>query len=135
MTTNTVERALSAGAKEAGPALASIPEDQWFERKSIRVAPKDFAATLVAFANAEGGTVVVGLHSGKVEGIKGHVDKVNALQRASIDLTSPPVRTRFDQVAVEVDGRIDALLIARVEPGSCVHELSNGDCYLRVAVR
>lgn len=133
MTTNTVERALSAGAKEAGPALASIPEDQWFERKSIRVAPKDFAATLVAFANAEGGTVVVGLHSGKVEGIKGHVDKVNALQRASIDLTSPPVRTSFDQVAVEVDGRIDALLIARVEPGSSVHELSNGDCYLRVA--
>jgi len=27
---------------------------------------------------------------------------------------------------------MDALLIARVEPGSVVHELTNGDCYLRV---
>jgi ATP-dependent DNA helicase RecG len=132
VTTNTVERALASGPREAGVHLASIPEDQWFERKSVRVAPKDFAATLVAFGNAEGGTVVVGIHDGQIEGTKGHVAKVNALRQAPFDLTTPPVRTRFDQVAVDVDGRMDTLLVARVEPGSRVHELTNGDCYLRV---
>lgn len=132
MTTNTVERALAAGAREAGPALLAIPEDQWFERKSVRVAPKDFAAVLVAFANAEGGTIVVGLHDGTVEGTRADIIKTNALRQAPIDLTSPPVRTRFDQVAVEIDGQMDTLLVARVDPGSSVHELTNGDCYLRV---
>lgn len=131
VTTNTVERALSSGPKEAGVALAAIPEDQWFERKSIRVAPKDFAAALVAFANAEGGTVVVGLHAGAVEGTKSQVAKVNDLRQAPFDFTVPPVRTRFDQVAVEIGGDMDALLVARVDPGSSVHELTNGACYLR----
>lgn len=132
MSTNTVERALVAGVREVGPALLAIPEDQWFERKSVRVDPKVFASALVAFANAEGGTVVVGLLDGSVEGTKRHVSRVNELRQAHLNLTSPPVRTKFDQIAVEIDGEIDALLIARVEPGSVVHELTNGDCYLRV---
>lgn len=131
MTTNTVERALAAGPKEAGLLLATIPEDQWFERKSIRVAPKDFAVALVAFANAEGGTVVVGFHGGAVEGTKANIAKVNALRQVPFDLTVPPVRTRFDQVAVDIGGDMDTLLVARVEPGSSVHELTNGDCHLR----
>lgn len=68
MSTNAVERALASGVKEAGPLLLALPEDQWFERKSVKVAPKTLAAALVAFGNAEGGTIVVGLGNGSMEG-------------------------------------------------------------------
>ena len=133
MSSNQVDRALNAGLEEAGAALCSIPEDQWFERKSVRVAPKDFAAALVAFANAEGGVVVVGLHDGRVEGTKDRPTAMNSLRQVPLDLTSPSVRTHFTQVSVRNEhGEVDTVLVARVEPGEQVYELTNGDCYLRV---
>lgn len=133
MSPNEVDRALTLPAEQVGPALAALREDQWFDRKSIRTAPKDLAIALVAFANAEGGTVVVGMHDGEVEGIREHTAKVNNLRRAPMDLATPPVRARFDQArCVNSKGEIDTLLVVRVQPGEVVHELTNGDCYLRV---
>ena len=133
MSTNEVERALALPEDERGAALARIPEDQWLERKSVRVAPKDFAHPLVALANAEGGVVVVGLHGGGVEGIKAHAARVNALLQTPMDFTRPPVRTHFEQVTCRNDdGDVDALLIARVSPGDVLHETAQGECFLRV---
>ncbi|WP_206662356.1 ATP-binding protein [Propioniciclava sinopodophylli] len=37
--------------------------------KSGRVSPADAAKTLVAFANADGGTLLVGIHDGEVDGV------------------------------------------------------------------
>lgn len=133
MSSNSVDRALNAGVDAAGPELAEIPEDQWFERKSSRIAPKDFAIALVALANAEGGVVVVGIHGGVVEGTKNRLDNVNNLRQAAFDHTNPTVKATFDQIAVRNSkGEVDALLLARVEPGEQVYELKNGECYLRV---
>lgn len=133
MSSNEIDRALHAGIHETGPLVLALPEDQWFDRKSARVAPKDLAIALVAFANAEGGSVVVGLHSGSVEGTKADPSHANALRQAAIDHTSPPVRARIEQVSCINDrGDPDVLLVFRVAPGETVHELKNGDCYLRV---
>ena len=41
--------------------LKSTPEDQHFDRKSARIQPKDILRHLVAFANAEGGHLVIGI--------------------------------------------------------------------------
>ena len=133
MPSNDIDRALHAPIQETGPLVLAQAEDQWFERKSARIAPKDLAVALVAFANAEGGSVVVGVHSGRVEGTKSDPKHANALRQAAIDHTSPPVRVHVDQVScVNEKGEPDALLVFRVSPGESVHELKNGDCYLRV---
>ena len=58
MVVNQVDAALARPAGETGTALLALPEDQWFDRKSVRVSPKDLGPPLTAFANAEGGTVV-----------------------------------------------------------------------------
>ena len=50
MSSADVDRALSLPPDQVGPALASLPEDQWFERKSARTAPRDVAIPLVAMA-------------------------------------------------------------------------------------
>lgn len=133
MSTNEIDRALAADIRERAAAVQLLPEDQWFERKSARIGARELAQAMCAFANAEGGTIVVGLHDGKVEGVKGHPKHVNALRQASMDFTTPPVRVHADQVAcVDSSGATNALLVLRVLPGETVHEMTNGDCYLRV---
>jgi len=83
---------------------------------------------LVALANAEGGCVVVGLEAGAVR--VADPARANDLRQAAIDWTVPTVRVRIDEFQLQDDA--EALLIFRVDPGERVHELRNGDCYLRV---
>lgn len=123
-----VNHLLALPPAEAIEQLSSIPETQWFERKSGRIQAKDLAVALVALANAEGGSIVVGLEAGKVR--TADPARANDLRQAAIDWTSPTVRVRIDEFATPA--RNGALLIFRVDPGERVHELRNGDCYLRV---
>ncbi|MDQ6641098.1 MAG: ATP-binding protein, partial [Actinomycetota bacterium] len=88
---------------------------------------------LVALANAEGGVIVVGIAAGQVEGLRNHLGKLNELRQAPMDFTVPPVRARFDQQRCRnQDGETDSLLVIRVDPSEVVHELTNGEVYLRV---
>ncbi|MHA7271375.1 ATP-binding protein [Arthrobacter sp. HLT1-20] len=133
MTANMVDQALVRAPAEVGPALFRLREDQWFDRKSIRIAPKDLAQHIVALANAEGGTLVLGLHDGVVEGVRATPEKINDFQQTSIDHTVPPARVKVEQVkCINSAGKLDTLIVLRVQPGEVVHELKNGDCYLRV---
>lgn len=133
VTANEVDRALTSNVKDVANRLLTIKEDQWFDRKSIRAQPRSLAEDLVAFANAEGGVIVVGLSDGKVEGTKDLPQKVNDIRQCAMDHTTPVVRVTVDQVGcVNSRGEMDALLVLRVDPGEAVHELTNGECYLRV---
>lgn len=133
MPANEVDAALAADAAELGLRLLAIHEDQWFDRKSVRTASKDLGKPLIAFANAEGGVIVIGLHDGVVEGFEGNERKLNEYRQASIDHTAPPVRARFQEYpCVNAHGRPDRVLVARIDPSETIHELKNGDTYLRV---
>lgn len=133
MTANEVDQALVAERDEVGDLLLSISEDQWFDRKSSRIAVRDLGQHLCAFANAEGGVIVVGLSKGKVEGLKDSGKRLNDLQQASLDFTVPPVRARVDLVeCITSSGEPDHLAVFRIDPSERVHETQNGDCYLRV---
>lgn len=133
MSANDVDRAINGPLDQRGAALTVLAEDQWFERKSRRVSPKDLAMPLVAFANAEGGTIVLGIHNGRVEGMKADPRRMNEFRQAAIDFTVPPVRVHADQIAcLNAEGDPDVLLVLRVSPGEVVHETQSGDCYLRI---
>ncbi|NYK09040.1 ATP-binding protein [Leifsonia naganoensis] len=133
MTTNQVDGALGSGADSVGTYLLNLDEDQWFDRKSVRTDPVKLAQPMVAFANAEGGVLVVGLHGGKVEGTNSQPKRFNDLKQAAIDFTVPPVHATVDRVACVNDaGEEDALIVIRVDSSERVHETQNGDCYLRV---
>lgn len=122
-----VDQALAQPRDVAVAMLTSLPEGQWFERKSGRISARDLAVPLVAFANAEGGCIVVGLHSGAVDGVSDK--RLNDLMQAAQDFTQPVVRVRTE-VLDTPDGA--TLLALRVDPGDRVHETTSGDCYLRV---
>ncbi len=128
-----LEMALAAEVSVRAGAISGLPENQWFDRKSVLIKPKDLARHLVAFANAEGGAVVLGIRDRKAEGISARQELVNAARQAPIDFTSPPVRARFTEPeCVLDDGTRDRLLVIWIEPGERVHETVDGECYLRV---
>lgn len=131
MTANDVDRAIAAPYGDRGRLLLSVREDQWFDRKSSRTTPTKLAPHLVALANADGGVLVVGLCDGRVEGM-GSVP-LSDYQQTPMDYTVPPVRAAFELLDCRKDDGSNAqVLVIRVEPSERVHELQNGECYLRV---
>lgn len=126
MSSIDVDAALALPSADAVAALLLLREDQWFERKSGRVAAKDLARPLVAFANAEGGTVVIGLSEGNVDGVPAR--SVNAIRQAAIDFTVPPVKAKV--TSLDVDDKV--VLVIRVDPGDTMHTNKSGDCFLRI---
>jgi ATP-dependent DNA helicase RecG len=133
MPSNQVDAALAAAPEAVGRLLLDAPEDQWFDRKAASIQPKKLAEALVAFANAEGGTVVIGLDRPEIQGLNRVRGKLNDLRQVPIALTSPPVRAAFEEVrCITTAGEEDILLAIRIEPGERVHETSNGECLLRV---
>lgn len=133
MGTIAVESALSAPPSEVGLELAGLPEDQWLERKSTRIAPRDLANTLIGFANADGGTIVVGLSGGEVEGTGVSVTRRNAQMQANIDFCVPPVRAKPRLVTcIDRTGETNELLVIEVEPGDSVHANQKDEVFLRV---
>lgn len=133
MRTLAVENALSAPPVEVGPELAALPEDQWFERKSFRIAPRDLAKALIGFANADGGTLVVGLDDGEVEGTGGNAERRNAQLQANVDFCTPPVPAKHRLVAcVDSRGEPNELVAFQVAPSESVHANQRDEVFLRV---
>ncbi|MEW6865030.1 MULTISPECIES: ATP-binding protein [Actinomycetaceae] len=126
MSSKDVNTALGKPAAQAVAALLSLDEDQWFERKSGRAAVKDLARPMVAFANAEGGTLAIGLSNGQIDGVSQQAE--NEIRQAPIDFTVPPVRAQVTRL--DVDDK--AVLIVHVDPGDTIHTTKSGDCYLRI---
>ena len=128
-----VERALNESSDRLGQELLELPEDQWFERKSARISPKDLADALIGLCNAAGGHLVVGLSEGKVEGTDTDVRRRNAQMQASMDFTEPPIRARADlKECRRDDGDADHLLVFHVEPDDSVHANRKDQVFLRV---
>jgi ATP-dependent DNA helicase RecG len=133
MGTIAAESALGASPSEVGLKLARLPEDQWLERKSSRIAPRDLANALIGFANADGGTVVIGISDGKVEGTDDNPERRTAQFQANIDFCVPPVRAKGKLIeCVDDDGEPDRLLAIEVEPGDSVHANGKDEVFLRI---
>lgn len=133
MPSSDVNSALTAGPNAIGPLLLAAAEDQWFERKSRRIEPRRLAEAVVAFANADGGVIVVGLSNGTVEGTRTDQRRRSELMQVAHDFTQPVVPMRAAlHACVRVDGQQDELLVFEIPPSSTVHATARDDVYLRV---
>ncbi|MHB8647447.1 MAG: ATP-binding protein [Thermomicrobiales bacterium] len=109
-------------------------EGQLFDRKSMQISPRDFAPHLVAFANADGGEIALGIASnGEVEGVRGREDRANELTQASINFCTPPVRVSSRSIpCINRKGEEDFVMLIAIEQSERVHTTTNGDTYLRI---
>ena len=115
-------------------------ENKLFDRKSSKVKPTDIAPIISAFANAEGGTVVIGVaeKTREIEGIDGiGNDSINDLIAAPKDvcIPMPHYKEEFLDV-INKQGKADRLLLLHIEPRpEQVVRTINNSTYLRVGDR
>ena len=108
------------------------PEGQFYDRKSGRLAPKELASHMSAFANASGGTVVLGIeNNGDVTGV--NQDQENALRQAGIDFLELLPDYTAELSATESEKGVYNLLVITVQPShNMIIKTKTGDAYLRV---
>ena len=129
----TIDSFPSLPPQEVGPYFLEETENQWFERKGPRIQAGDLAETLVAMANAEGGTIAIGLHGGTCEGIGSQPKRQNDWRQAGLDFTIPPVRFEVQLLpCVNVQGASDQLFLILVPPSDQVHTTQKDEAFLRV---
>jgi ATP-dependent DNA helicase RecG len=114
--------------------LVTAPEGQTLEWKSPRIHPRDLATTLIAFANADGGRLLIGIEDdGTVSGLDPVADReqVERLLRAAYEYCTPSVQIEYQFAPYR--GR--QVLVVDVPVSSRVHSHTNGRVYLRVLDR
>jgi ATP-dependent DNA helicase RecG len=114
--------------------LTRLREDQWFERTSARSDARRIGDLMLGFANAEGGTIVIGIHNGQVEGVgSAGAARMNEWRQAALDFTQPPVRHNFTAVpCILAEGGSDELAVIQVEASDRVHTNVRDEVFLRV---
>ena len=129
----TVERLQTLGPHEVVDLVLSEHENQWFDRKSARIRPQQLAESLVALANADGGTLVIGVYDGRCEGVDGSPRLHNQWLQTGLDCTQPHVRYASHLVpCVNHRGEEDHLFVIDVIPGEHVHATTKDEVFLRV---
>jgi len=114
--------------------LCQAPEWQTLERKSVRIHPRDLANTLIAFANADGGRLLIGVEDdGSVSGIDpaAQHEQVDALLRAAYEYCTPSIP--IDYKLYPFQGT--HVLVIDTTPSPRVHNHTNGRVFLRVLDR
>jgi len=115
--------------------VLAFEEMQIFDRKSINIAPKALAIPIIAFANADGGTVAIGISdkTRRVEGVDYDIEKLNELLRVPFDFCVPTVKIEIEKVrCVDFKGRENHVLLMHVEPGMQVYANQADEVFMRV---
>ena len=116
----------------------SAKENQLFDRKSARIKPDDIVRHLVAFANASGGTLVIGIENdGRITGFRGNgAHQIDEFKTVAVKrLLETPITFDTCEIAVrnEMD-EIDIVLVLEVHAShNKVIQSYDREVYLRQA--
>ena len=110
-------------------------EDQTFDCKSIQIEPKALAISIVAFANADGGTIAIGVSdkTRMIEGVDQYTEKLNELLRVPLDFCNPSVSITTDLVpCTDKDGNDNHILLMYIPASSELHANQADEAFIRV---
>ena len=115
-------------------------EWQTFECKRATVQPGKLLETVVAFANVDGGFLVVGLEDpwkaqgeNRLVGISENPDNISEFLKLIEKEIEPPLRlwNKFDLKITNTQKNEDALLVVNIKKSGEVHSLKKGDTFVR----
>jgi ATP-dependent DNA helicase RecG len=111
-----------------------LNEDHFNDLKSKRISPSKLQETFVAFANADGGDLYIGIEDKSVSGERivgfSEQEEANGIIATLLEETKPSV----ENVLIEffcVDGK-GLILHFNIPKSSKVHYTASGDCFIRV---
>ncbi|MEM5621497.1 ATP-binding protein [Bacillus thuringiensis] len=115
--------------------LLTMPEGQYFDRKSARIPLTKLSEAIVGFANADGGTIAIGIDNRKIEGIDAQGNqKINDFIQCAFDKCIPSIKIQHQFLnVVKENGNEDRLLIIEIESSvNQLHTTTSDTAYLRV---
>ena len=115
--------------------ITTRKEDQTFDCKSIQIEPKALAVPVVAFANADGGVIAIGVSDKprKIEGIDQHTEKLNELRRVPFDFCNPSVPVTCSYLpCTDKDGNENHILLMEIPASSSLHTNQADEAFMRV---
>lgn len=110
-------------------------EDQTFDCKSIHIEPKALAVPIVAFANADGGVIAIGVSdkTRKIEGVDQHTDKLNELLRVPFDFCNPSISVTCSYMpCIDKDGKENHILLMEIPASMYLHTNQADEAFMRV---
>ena len=115
--------------------ITSRKEGQTFDCKSIQIDPKALAVSVVAFANADGGVIAIGVSdkTRQIEGIDQHAEKLNELLRVPFDFCNPSVPVTCSYLpCTDKDGNRNRILLMEIPASSSLHTNQADEAFMRV---
>lgn len=110
-------------------------EGQYLDRKSARIRPIDIARHIVAFANANGGVLVIGIEDdGQITGFHNNDSKsINDFLEIPYSSCKGKIKIEHEIRKVTVNSKKDSILLLFIEPSdNAVIKTSDDKVYLRV---
>lgn len=116
------------------------PENKYFDRKSAKIKPSDLAPLISAFANAEGGTIVIGINDKtlEIEGVSAAgEDRLNDFINAAKDYCKPMPKNEYEYLnVVNAEGLPDKLLLIHIFPSQeQIVQTRKDETWLRIGDR
>ncbi|MCM1125710.1 MAG: putative DNA binding domain-containing protein [Lachnospiraceae bacterium] len=114
--------------------MCTTTEKQLFDRKSAKIDAKAIVAPMIAFANADGGLLVIGIEdNGEITGIDDFIKNVNEILRAPFDFCQPSILIETETVGcMDSKGRENHILLIRVPQSSELHASHRDEVFLRI---
>ncbi len=115
--------------------ITTRKEDQTFDCKSIQIDPRALAVPIVAFANADGGVIAIGVSdkTRKIEGVDQHTEKLNELLRVPFDFCNPSVPVTCSYLpCTDKDGNENRILLMEIPASSSLHTNQADEAFMRV---
>ena len=115
--------------------ITTRKEDQTFDCKSILIDPKALAIPIVAFANADGGVIAIGVSdkTRKIEGVDQDTNKLNELLRVPFDFCNPSVSVTCSYLAcTDNEGNKNHILLMDIPASPSLHTNQADEAYMRV---
>ncbi len=115
--------------------LTTEEEGQYLDRKSARIKPSDIARHLVAFANANGGVLVIGIEDdGTITGFNNNFSKsINDFLEVPFSLCKGKINVTHEIRKIVINSKEDSILLLFIEPNdNSVIKTIDDKVYLRV---
>lgn len=114
--------------------MCTTTERQQFDRKSARIEAAAIAIHIVAFANADGGTLAVGIEdNGEITGIDEYGHNINELLRVPFDFCVPSIRVETKIIdCIDCKNKENHILQISVPQSSELHANQRDEVYYRM---
>lgn len=116
-------------------SILNARENDFYDRKSEMIKPRDIAKILVAFANSSGGMVSIGITNNEITGLKNLKDeKINDFLQIGFDHCSPVLKIKHKFVdVINKYNQDDQILLLSVDPSiDKVYTTKNDEAFIRV---